>query len=92
MPAIPYLVPEFVSVAAKIPYLIPEFIFLSFSWVLRIAGFSVFSVVSAFSGFQGSRSGIPVLLFFRFFRLFRLSGSNPEFWSFRFCDFFWSTF
>ena len=48
----------------KIPYLIPEFIFLSFSWVLRTAGFSVFSAFSTFSGFQGSRSGIPVFPFF----------------------------
>ena len=74
MPAIPYLVLEFVSVAAKIPYLILEFTFLSFSWVLRTAGLSVFSVFSAFSGFQGSRSGIPVFRFFRFFRLFWFSG------------------
>ena len=60
MPAILYLVPEFVSVAAKNSVPHSGVIFLSFSCVLRIAGFSVFAVFSAFSGFQGSRSGIPV--------------------------------
>ena len=63
MPAIPYLVPEFVSVAAKnsVPHSGVRFPLLS--WVLRTAEFSVLSAFSAFSGFQGSKSGIPVFPF-----------------------------
>ena len=66
MQAIPYLVPEFISV--EIPYLMvfkgpnPEF---------RVFRFSAFS---AFSGFRGSTSGIAV---FQFFPL--LGVPNPEF-------------
>ena len=83
MPAIPYLVPEFVSVAAKksVPHSGGHFPLFFLGFVH--AGFSVFSVFAALSGFQGSRSGIPVFpffsafsVFFRFFRLFRFSRGN----------------
>ena len=71
MPAIPYLVPEFVSVAAKNSAPHSGVHFPLFSWVLRTAGFSVFSVFSAFSAFSGFQGS-------------RLRGPNPEFRFFRF--------
>ena len=70
MPAIPYLVPESVLVAAKNSVPHSGVRFPLFSWVLRTAGFSVFSAFSAFSGFQWSRSGIPVFPFFSAFSAF----------------------
>ena len=81
MPAIPYLVPEFVSVAAKnsVPHSGVHFplFFLGFAAHSRIFRLFLFS---AFSGFQGSRSGIPVFPFFPLFPPFPgLRGPNPEF-------------
>ena len=92
MPAIPYLIPEFVLVAAKSSVPHSGFHFPLFFLGFAHSRISVFSVFSAFSGFQGSRSGIPVFPSFPSFPLFPhfpvFRGPNPEFRFFRFFRFF----
>ena len=90
MPAIPYLVPEFVSVAAKTSVPHSGVHFPLFFLGLRTAGFSVFSMFSAFSGFQGSRSRIPVFPFLSAFSAFS-GGSKSGIPVFPFFSAFWSS-